>query len=94
MPLITTACPRNCYSTCTFRVSVRNGKIGLIEPHPDNLATGDGVCLKGLSYAERVYHSDRLLYPLKKENGEFKRISWDPALISFGQKCRISLSYI
>lgn len=80
MKIITTACPRNCYSTCTFRVSVRNGKIGLIEPHPDNLATGEGVCLKGLSYTERVYHPDRLLYPLKKTNGKFERISWDDAL--------------
>ncbi len=50
MKIITTACPRNCYSTCTFRVSVREGRIGLIEPHPDNLATGEGICLKGLSY--------------------------------------------
>ena len=80
MKIITTACPRNCYSTCTFRVSVRNGKIGLIEPHPDNLATAEGICLKGLSYAERVYHPDRLLYPLKKQNGKFERISWDAAL--------------
>lgn len=80
MPQKLTACPRNCYSTCTFRVSIKNGRIGLIEPHPDNLATGEGICLKGLSYAERVYHPDRLLHPLKKINGEFKRISWDNAL--------------
>ena len=80
MKIITTACPRNCYSTCTFRVSVRDGKIGLIEPHPDNLATSEGVCLKGLSYAERVYHPDRLLYPLKKHDGKFVRISWQEAL--------------
>jgi len=80
MKIVTTTCPRNCYSTCTFKVSVRNDKIGLIEPHPDNLATGEGVCLKGLSYAERVYHPDRLLYPLKKQNGKFERISWNDAL--------------
>jgi len=80
MKIITTACPRNCYSTCTFKVSVRNDKIGLIEPHPDNHATSEGVCLKGLSYAERVYHPDRILYPLKRINGKFERITWDDAL--------------
>jgi len=80
MKYITTACPRNCYSTCTFRVSIREGRIGLIEPHPENKATGEGVCLKGLSYAERVYHPDRLLYPMKKIKGDFKRISWEEAL--------------
>jgi anaerobic selenocysteine-containing dehydrogenase len=80
MKIITTACPRNCYSTCTFRVSVRNGKIGLIEPHPDNLATAEGICLKGLIYAEREYHPDRLLHPLKKRDDQFEKISWEEAL--------------
>jgi anaerobic selenocysteine-containing dehydrogenase len=79
MPVFNTACPRNCYSTCTLRVYIRNGRLRMIEPHPDNLATPEGVCLKGLSYVERVYSPDRILYPLKKEDssGEFKRISWD-----------------
>lgn len=80
MSIITSACPRNCYSTCSLRVAVKNGRIGLIEPHPDNLAAGEGVCLKGLSYAERVYHPDRLLHPLKKKNNEFQKISWEEAL--------------
>ncbi|MEN8154308.1 MAG: molybdopterin-dependent oxidoreductase [Acidobacteriota bacterium] len=80
MKILTSACPRDCYSTCSFRVSLRDGRIGLIEPHPGNKATGEGVCLKGLSYAERVYHPDRILHPLKKTDGTFKRISWDEAL--------------
>ncbi len=79
MQTITTACPRNCYSTCSFRVTVRDGRIGLITPHHENKATGEGICLKGLSYAERVYHPDRLLFPLKKMSGRFVRISWDDA---------------
>ena len=79
MPVFTTACPRNCYSTCSMRVFIKNGRLRMIEPHPDNLATPEGVCLKGLSYVERVYSPDRLLYPLKKEESgqNFKRITWD-----------------
>ncbi|MEA1898276.1 MAG: molybdopterin-dependent oxidoreductase [Bacteroidota bacterium] len=81
MKLISTACPRNCYSTCSFKVSVDKGKIINFEPHPDNLATPEGMCLKGLSYKERVYSKDRILYPMKKcKAGNFKRISWDSAL--------------
>ncbi len=77
----TTACPRNCYSTCGFRVEVSEGRIRTIESHPANLATSEGPCLKGLAYVERVYSDDRLLYPLeRKENGRFERISWDRAL--------------
>ena len=54
MKVYTTACPRNCYSTCGLRVEVEDGRIRRIEPHPGNRATGEGVCLKGLSYLERV----------------------------------------
>ncbi len=82
MPVYTTACPRNCYSTCSMRVHVEDGRIRRIEPHPDNRATPDGVCLKGLSYYERVHSPDRILHPLwrKVETGRFERVSWDDAL--------------
>ncbi len=80
MAIKVSACPRDCYSTCSFLVSVNNGRIGLIEPHPDNRATSEGVCLKGLSYFERVVNPGRLLYPLKKTGGKFARISWDESL--------------
>jgi anaerobic selenocysteine-containing dehydrogenase len=88
MPVYTTACPRNCYSTCTMRVYVKNGRLRMIEPHPDNLATPEGVCLKGLSYVERVYSPDRILYPLltNKSNGEFKQISWEQVFDILSEK--------
>ena len=79
MPVFTTSCPRNCYSTCAMRVTTKNGRLRMIEPHPDNLATLEGVCLKGLSYVERVYSPDRILFPLKKDKSghDFNRITWD-----------------
>ncbi len=79
MPVFTTACPRNCYSTCSMRVYVDKGRLRMIEPIPDNAATPYGICLKGLSYIERVYASDRLLYPLKRnqKSRNFERISWE-----------------
>jgi anaerobic selenocysteine-containing dehydrogenase len=75
------ACPRNCYSTCSFRVRVKNNVIHEILPLRDNLATPEGVCLKGLSYIERVRSKDRLLHPLwKNSNGEFEAVTWDFAI--------------
>lgn len=89
MKIISTACPRNCYSTCSFKVTVDKGKIINFEPHPGNLATPEGMCLKGLSYKERVYSKDRILYPVKKySNGNFKRISWDSALKEIIEKLK------
>jgi anaerobic selenocysteine-containing dehydrogenase len=82
MPIHTTACPRNCYSTCSMRVEVEGGRIRRIEPHPDNAATPEGVCLKGLAYAERVVSPDRILTPLRRRpgSGDFDPVSWDDAL--------------
>ena len=82
MPVFTTACPRNCTSTCSMQVTVEDGRICRIEIHPSNRATLGAVCLKGLSYIEREYASDRILTPLQKQAGtnNFKEISWENAL--------------
>jgi len=64
-----------------MRVTVEDGRLRSIEAHPGNPATPEGVCLKGLSYIERVYDPDRLLHPLQRtSSGGFERISWDSAL--------------
>ena len=80
MKIHNTACPRNCYSTCSFKVWTEDGKVVKIDPQPLNKATPEGICLKGLSYIERVHSPRRILYPLKKIDGEFKQITWNEAL--------------
>ncbi|GMV03827.1 MAG: molybdopterin oxidoreductase [Gemmatimonadota bacterium] len=81
MPLHTTACPRNCYSTCTLTVEVEGGRLRRVLPHAGNRATPEGPCLKGLSYVERVVSPGRILHPLRRRpDGSFRRVSWDEAL--------------
>lgn len=88
MATFTTACPRNCYSTCGLIVHVEEGRIRRIEPHPENRATAGGACLKGLSYYERVYSPDRILHPLHRRTGasHFEQIPWDDALGMIAEK--------
>ncbi|MEA1876512.1 MAG: molybdopterin-dependent oxidoreductase [Bacteroidota bacterium] len=87
--IYSTACPRNCYSTCSLKVRIAEGIIIGIDPHADNLATAEGPCIKGLAYVERANSSDRLLYPLKRDSeGNFKRISWDEALNTISEKLK------
>ncbi len=81
-----TACPRNCYSTCSFKVNVENNKIVGIEPQPENLATPEGICIKGLSYVERANSSERILFPMKKVNNLWERISWREAIETIAEK--------
>jgi anaerobic selenocysteine-containing dehydrogenase len=81
MPVYTSACPRNCYSTCSLSVHVEDGRLRRIEPHPLNRATPEGPCLKGLSYVERAHSPDRILHPLRRTaGGAFERVSWEVAL--------------
>jgi len=81
VPVIATACPRNCYSTCAMNVVVEDGRLIAVEPDPRNPATAEGPCLKGLSYVERQHHPDRILSPLRRQSdGAFAPVSWDTAL--------------
>lgn len=81
MSVYTSACPRNCTSTCGLRVTVEAGKISALDAHPGNLATLEGPCLKGLSYLERVEPASRLLEPmLRGRDGGFRPVSWEAAL--------------
>ncbi|MEJ2205415.1 MAG: molybdopterin-dependent oxidoreductase [Gemmatimonadota bacterium] len=81
MALFHTACPRNCYSTCTLTVEVEDGTLRRVLPHAGNRATVEGPCLKGLSYVERVASPHRILHPLRRgEDGSFHPVAWDVAL--------------
>lgn len=76
-----TACPRNCYSTCSFTVQVENNTIRRILPYNLNKATPEGPCIKGLSYIERAHSEKRIKHPLlKAPDGSFKEIPFDEAL--------------
>jgi anaerobic selenocysteine-containing dehydrogenase len=76
-----TACPRNCYSTCSFRVQIENNHIIRILPYSGNLATPEGPCIKGLSYIERTHSADRIIYPLiRSSSGKFKELTICEAL--------------
>lgn len=88
--MYTTACPRNCYSTCSLRVYVEDNRIRRIEANPDNKAVPKGPCLRGLSYVERTHSQDRILFPMKrkKDSGDFERISWNQALDTIVEKLR------
>jgi len=82
-----TVCPRNCYSTCTFRVFTEDGRVKRILPYEGNLATPEGPCIKGLAYLEREYSPDRIIYPLRRQpDGSFARIGTDEALRIISEK--------
>jgi anaerobic selenocysteine-containing dehydrogenase len=78
------ACPHDCPDTCAMRVTVEAGRVVRIQGDPDHATTQGALCTKVSRYAERSYHAERVLYPLKrvgsKGAGRFERVSWDEAL--------------
>jgi anaerobic selenocysteine-containing dehydrogenase len=71
-------------------VYIKGGKIvkvdGMVE-HPINKGE---ICITAEQALDYVYSEERLKYPMKKEGGEWKRISWDEALDTIATKLRES----
>lgn len=64
-----------------MRVTVEVGRLVRVEPAPENRATAEGPCLKGLSYVERAHAAGRVTRPLRRRpDGSFVPVSWDEAL--------------
>ncbi len=78
------ACPHDCPDTCATITHVRDGRAIAFEADADHPITQGWLCAKVRPYLERVYHPDRLLYPLRhvgtKGAGGWERISWDEAI--------------
>ncbi len=77
-------CPHDCPSVCPLDVDIgADGRVGRVRG-ANNPYTDGIVCAKVARYAERLYHPERLLHPLKrvgpKGSGKFAAISWDAAL--------------
>ncbi|MES2300271.1 MAG: molybdopterin oxidoreductase family protein [Pseudomonadota bacterium] len=83
-------CPHDCPDTCAMLVTVENGVATQVKGDPDHPTTQGVLCTKVARYAERTYHPQRLLHPLRrvgaKGEGKFERISWDEALDSIAAR--------
>jgi len=84
------ACPHDCPDTCSFFVTVEEGRAVKIEGANDHPTTDGFLCTKVNRYLERTYSPERVLYPMKrageKGRGIFERISWDEALDTIAAK--------
>ena len=77
-------CPHDCPDTCALLITVADGVATEVKGDPDHPTTAGVLCTKVARYAERTYHPERLLHPMRrvgnKGEGKFERISWDDAL--------------
>ena len=85
--IVHSACPRNCYDTCSILSTVEDGVLKRVEGDKANTYTRGRLCAKGFSYTRSVYSPDRIKYPMrqsKRGGGRWERISWPDAFIEQG----------
>lgn len=79
-----TTCVMDCPDTCSLLVDLDGDKVTRLDGHTDHPITDGFICSKVRNFTKRLYHPDRLLYPLArtgpKGSGSFARISWDEAI--------------
>jgi anaerobic selenocysteine-containing dehydrogenase len=89
---LSTSCIMDCPDACSLEVRVQDGVIESIGAGEENPLTRGFICSKVGRFADRVYHSDRLLHPMRrvgaKGKGEFAPISWDEAIRSITSRFR------
>ena len=78
--VVRAACPHDCPDTCAMHVTVEAGRAVKVAGDPDHPITVGFLCGKVSNYLERVYSDERVLHPLVRDNGGFRRASWDEAL--------------
>lgn len=87
-----TTCTMDCPDACAIEVEVQDGKIARIGGGEDHPTTEGFICSKLSQFGKRVYHDDRLLYPMRrignKGEGKFERISWEDALTGITTRFR------
>jgi formate dehydrogenase major subunit len=76
--LVASVCPY-CGCGCGFYAVVEEGVAKNIEYMPEHPVCQGALCPKGNAALDVVYHPDRLRYPMRRENGSWKRMSWEEA---------------
>ena len=76
----------HCSVGCTVLAEVDNGVWVGQEPGWDSPFNLGAHCAKGASVREHAHGERRLKYPMKREGGEWKRISWETAINEIGDK--------
>jgi anaerobic selenocysteine-containing dehydrogenase len=87
------ACPHDCPDCCALETQVdEQGRAVNVRGRSDHPVTRGWLCAKVNRYLDRVYHPDRLLYPMRrvgpKGSTTFERISWDEALAEIASRWR------
>jgi anaerobic selenocysteine-containing dehydrogenase len=90
--LVRGACPMDCPDTCSWIVTVEDGRAVKLQGDRAHPFTRGALCNKLNDYVAYTQSPKRLLYPLRRVGpeggGKFERISWDEALAEIAARLR------
>lgn len=89
-------CPHDCPDTCSMIVTVAGGRAIKLGGDKSHAFTAGFLCTKVARYLERVYHPERLQFPLRrvgpKGEGRFERLSWSAAVRLIADRMRATIA--
>jgi anaerobic selenocysteine-containing dehydrogenase len=89
---VSTVCPLDCPDACSLDVTVKEGKVTVIDGSLANPVTNGYICAKVRRFPERMYGPDRVRHPAvrkgPKGSGWFERVSWEDALARIADRLR------
>ncbi len=77
---VRTTCTRDCPDSCGIVATVEDGRIVRHVGDPEHGVTRGFLCRRGHRYLRRFYSPDRILHPLRRTPGGWRRVTWDDAL--------------
>jgi anaerobic selenocysteine-containing dehydrogenase len=90
--MVRAACPHDCPDTCAMQVTVQGGRVIRVQGDTAHPTTHGALCTKVSRYAERSYHPERVLQPLKrsgpKGSSRFEPVGWDEALDDIARRLK------
>ena len=77
-----------CAQNCGLEMLIQENRIEKVRPDKENPRSEGYACRKGLNVAHHQHHADRLTHPLKRIDGQLKKIPWDQALDEIAARLR------
>lgn len=80
---IYTTCTRDCPNACGLTAVIRDARLVKLTGAVDHPLTRGQACVKAGLYVERVYHPERVRYPMmrtSRKSGRWQQVSWDQVL--------------
>ena len=72
---------RECPAGCGVLVKAREGRAIKLEGNPQHPVNLGGLCARGQAGLQGLYDPDRIRTPLMKQNGTWKAVTWEEALM-------------